>query len=140
VDVRHRRIAAVHAGWRGSLERISEKAVAAMARAGSEPADLTAWMGPAISRESYEVGGELAERFRAAFPMCEGIVFDNRLDLVLLNAYQLRAAGVPPPQIHAANCCTARNLDFCCSYRAEGDCAGRMVMYSMIVTKANDEL
>jgi hypothetical protein len=136
VDVRRRRVAAVHAGWRGSLDRISESAVAAMVRLGSDPADLVAWMGPAISRDSYDVGLELSERFRAAFPGFDRIVVDNHLDLILLNAYQLREAGVPPSQIHAANCCTARHLDLCYSYRAERDRTGRMIAYAMILPPA----
>jgi len=133
VDARGRRVAAIHAGWRGSFDRISERAVAAMARLGSDPADLVAWMGPAIGRDSYEVGPELSERFRAAFPEYDGIVADNHLDLILLNAYQLRVAGVPGPQIHAANCCTARHLDLCYSYRAERDRTGRMIAHAMIL-------
>jgi len=134
VDVRRRWVAAIHAGWRGSLERISENAVAAMKRLGSAEDDLVAWMGPAISVEAYEVGPELAGRFRVAFPQFEGIVSDDHhLDLVLLNACQLRAAGVPAAQIHAANLCTAHHLDLCHSYRAEGDRQGRMVAYAMIL-------
>jgi YfiH family protein len=138
VDVRRRRVSVVHAGWRGSMARIAEKAVAAMAGAGSDPADLVAWMGPAISRDAYQVGGELAGKFQAAFPDYAGIVEDDRLDLVLLNAYQLREAGVPAAQIHAANCCTAGHPDTCYSYRAEGDRAGRMVCYAMCLAPAGD--
>lgn len=138
VDVRRRCVAAVHAGWRGSLEKISERAVRAMARLGSDPADMVVWMGPAISGEAYEVGPELSDRFRAAFPAYEGIVVDTRLDLVLLNACQLHDAGVPAPQIHAAHCCTARRPDVCCSYRAEGERAGRMVTFAMILEKSRD--
>jgi len=133
VDVRQRRVALVHSGWRGSLARIAEKAVAEMGRLGSDPEDLVAWMGPAIGRDAYRVSPELARRFETAFPDYEGVVCGDCLDLVLLNAYQLRSAGVPSPQIHAANCSTAENLDVCWSYRAEGDRAGRMVAYAMIL-------
>jgi hypothetical protein len=132
-DVRQRRVAAIHAGWRGSLERIAEKTVAAMVRQGSDADDLAAWMGPAISGEAYEVGPELAERFRATFPEYKGIVSNNHLDLILLNACQLCAAGVPAAQIHAANLCTAQRLDLCCSYRAERGSGGRMIAYAMIL-------
>jgi len=133
VDVRRRWVAAIHAGWRGLLDHIGEKAVAAMKGLGSDPADLVAWMGPTISRDRYEVAAELSERFRTTFPEYEGIVSDNHLDLLLLNACQLRAAGVPGSQIHAANCCTAGNLDVCHSYRVEGRGCGRMVAYVMIL-------
>jgi hypothetical protein len=133
VDVRRRWVAAIHAGWRGSLDRISEKAVAAMKHLGSNEADLVAWMGPTISGEAYEVGRDLAQQFRAAFPEHEGIVSDNHLDLVLLNACQLRTGGVPASQIHATNCCTAQNLDLCYSYRADREHCGRMVAFAMIL-------
>jgi len=139
IDVRRRWVAAIHAGWRGSLERISEKAVGAMKRLGSEEGDLVAWMGPTISREAYEVGAELVERFRVAFPDYEGILSDSHLDLVLLNACQLRAAGVPASQIHAADYCTVGNLDLCYSYRAERDRTGRMVTYAMILPPQSSE-
>lgn len=133
VDLRKRRIAAVHAGWRSSLARIAGNAVAAMVGQGSDVEDIVAWMGPTISRTAYAVDAELAARFRTAFPDCDGILSGGRLDLVLLNAYQLKAAGIPPAQIHAANLCTAGNLDTCYSYRAEGKAAGRMVLYAMVL-------
>ncbi len=139
VDVRRRRIALVHAGWRGSFERIAEKAVAEMARRGSDPADLVAWMGPAILREAYEVDAELAGRFRREFPAWEGVVEGCHLDLVLLNAYQLHEAGIPAAQIHAANYCTFRNREVCNSYRAERERAGRMVTYAMILGPAAEQ-
>jgi len=140
VDVRRRRVAAVHAGWRGSLDRIAEKAIARMVRLGTAPADIVAWMGPTISRDRYEVGPELAGRFAAAFPDFDGIVADDHLDLVLLNACQLKTAGVPGSQIHAANCCTTGRPDLCFSYRAERDRAGRMVTYAMILPEGNYQI
>jgi len=132
-DVRRKRLAVVHAGWRGSLDRIAERAVAELERQGSEPADLVAWIGPAVCGEAYEISAELADRFRAAFPNLDGLLSDRRLDLILLNAHQLSAAGVPGAQIHAANLCTVRHTDLCYSYRAEGEQAGRMVTYAMIL-------
>ena len=138
VDVRKKRVAAVHAGWRGSLARISEKAVAAMAEQGSDVAELVAWMGPTISRAAYAVGAELSETFCAAFPEYEGIVEDEHLDLVLLNACQLRAAGVPAAQIHAANYCTVAHRDVCYSYRGEHASNGRMVLCAMILSPDTD--
>jgi len=93
-------------------------------------------MGPTISGEAYEIAPDLAKRLCTAFPEYEGVVSDNHLDLVLLNACQLCKAGVPRAQIHAANFCTANNLDLCYSFRAEGDGTGRMVGYAMILPDA----
>lgn len=66
-DVRKRLIAAVHAGWRGTVGRIVEKTLRQME---SEAADLHAIIGPGISEESFEVGDEVYEQFmQADFPM-----------------------------------------------------------------------
>jgi len=67
-DTRRRAIAAVHAGWRGALERIVEKAVGEMRRAfDSDPADLVAAIGPSIRACCYEVGPEVVDAFRGRF-------------------------------------------------------------------------
>ena len=60
--------AAVHAGWRGALQRIVEKAVGEMRRAfDSDPADLVAAIGPSIRACCYEVGPEVVDAFRGRF-------------------------------------------------------------------------
>ena len=69
VDERHRAVAAVHAGWRGSVSRIVQKAIQAMtARWGTHPDDLHAALGPAIGSCCYEVGPEVAIQFAELFP------------------------------------------------------------------------
>lgn len=66
-DVRKHLIAAVHAGWRGTVGRIVEKTLRQME---SEAEDLHAIIGPGISEESFEVGDEVYEQFmQADFPM-----------------------------------------------------------------------
>lgn len=66
-DSRRHIIAAVHAGWRGTVGRIVEKTLLQMqSRAG----DVSAIIGPGISLESFEVGDEVYEQFlQAGFPM-----------------------------------------------------------------------
>jgi YfiH family protein len=70
LDEANRAVAAVHCGWRGTEERILEKAVKAMGEAyGSKPGDLLAALGPGIGAACYEVGPEVREAFlRAGFP------------------------------------------------------------------------
>ena len=64
VDQRHRAVAAVHAGWRGTVARIAARAVEAMRqRFGAEPRDLHAAIGPGIGKCCYEVGAEVAAEF-----------------------------------------------------------------------------
>ena len=60
VDPKKRAVAAVHAGWRGTLRRIAEKAVGRMQlEFGSRPRDLLAALGPSIGACCSEVGAEL---------------------------------------------------------------------------------
>ena len=54
------RVAAVHAGWRGTAQRIVPNAIARFQSAGSDLADLRIAIGPAISGEVYQVGENLA--------------------------------------------------------------------------------
>jgi hypothetical protein len=69
VDPKHRAVAAVHAGWRGALARLVEKAVGEMRRMyGSEPESLVAVLGPSIRACCYEVGEEVEEAFQGRFP------------------------------------------------------------------------
>jgi len=68
VDPKQRAVAAVHAGWRGALERVIEKAVGDMRLAfGSDPQQLLAVLGPSIHACCYEVGEEVVEAFDGRF-------------------------------------------------------------------------
>ena len=68
-DTRHRAVAAVHAGWRGTLARIAVKALGRMRMEfGTRPQDVVAAIGPAIGRCCYEVGSEVARAFAMQFP------------------------------------------------------------------------
>ena len=72
VDPARRAIAAVHAGWRGSLQRIVEKTVGEMRRAfHSQPEELLAAIGPCIRACCYQVGQEVVEAFCGCFVQCE---------------------------------------------------------------------
>lgn len=67
-DTRHRAIAAIHAGWRGTLRRIAEKTLGRMRMEfGTRPADVIAVLGPSIGRCCYEVGPEIAKGFHSQF-------------------------------------------------------------------------
>jgi len=69
LDPKHRAVAAVHAGWRGVLARLVEKAAGEMRRGyGSEPQNLLAVLGPSIRACCYEVGEEVLEAFQRGFP------------------------------------------------------------------------
>jgi purine-nucleoside/S-methyl-5'-thioadenosine phosphorylase / adenosine deaminase len=68
-DTRQRVVAAIHAGWRGTLARIAVKTLGQMRMEfGTQPRDVVAPIGPAIGRCCYEVGPEVAQAFAAQFP------------------------------------------------------------------------
>ncbi len=68
-DTRRRVVAAIHAGWRGTLGRIAEKTLGRMRMEfGTRPRDVVAALGPAIGRCCYEVGPEVAQAFASQFP------------------------------------------------------------------------
>lgn len=67
-DTRLRAIAAIHAGWRGTLRRIAAKTLGRMRMEfGSRPGDVIAALGPGIGRCCYEVGEDVAREFHAQF-------------------------------------------------------------------------
>jgi YfiH family protein len=68
VDTKRRAVAAVHAGWRGTLKRVAEKTLGKMRMTfGTRPRDVLAVFGPAIGRCCYEVGPEVAQAFHSQF-------------------------------------------------------------------------
>ena len=68
-DTRRRVVAAIHAGWRGTLARIVVKTLGRMSMEfGTRPRDVIAALGPAIGQSCYEVGPEVAQTFAAQFP------------------------------------------------------------------------
>lgn len=68
-DTRRRIVAAVHAGWRGTLARIVVKTLGRMnMEFGTDPRHVVAALGPAIGRCCYEVGPEVAQAYSAQFP------------------------------------------------------------------------
>jgi YfiH family protein len=69
VDSRHRAVAAIHSGWRGTAQRIAEKALGRMQMEfGTRPQDVIAALGPGIGGCCYEVGHEVVKEFTAKFP------------------------------------------------------------------------
>lgn len=68
-DTRLRAVAAIHAGWRGTLRRIAAKTLGRMQmELGTRPQDVIAALGPGIGRCCYEVGEDVAREFNAQFP------------------------------------------------------------------------
>jgi hypothetical protein len=131
VDPVAQRLAAAHAGWRGTAASIAARAVSALVSRGSRAADLVAALGPAIGACCYEVGSELRESFGADAPFAfrPGAGDRWQLDLRSANERQLLRAGILPRRIlHVAHCTRCRVEDYH-SYRRDGKEAGRMISY-----------
>ncbi len=127
LDRARRRVAAVHAGWRGSAARIAAHAVAALEEAGSPPESLEAVIGPCIGAARYEVGPEVAERFEHSAVVEREDWLKPHLDLATANRLQLQAAGVPGDSIHGGGMCTYDEADRFHSHRRDQAQAGRML-------------
>ena len=140
-DPVHKAVAAVHDGWRGTVQRLSQKVIAEMRhRYGTNPADLKAVIGPGIGPDSFQVGQEVVDEFAAAgFPMAE-ILSDRgpkaptasdpmagglHIDLWRANEWLLQEAGVSDIQV--AGICTYKNNDRYFSARREGAKCGRII-------------
>jgi polyphenol oxidase len=68
-DTRQHAVAAIHSGWRGTAQRIAEKALGRMQMEfGTRPQDVIAALGPGIGGCCYEVGHEVVKEFTAKFP------------------------------------------------------------------------
>jgi polyphenol oxidase len=68
-DTKRWAVAAIHAGWRGTVRRIAAKALGRMQMEfGTRPEDVIAALGPGIGQSCYEVGPDVAKEFHAQFP------------------------------------------------------------------------
>jgi polyphenol oxidase len=130
VDRGHRAVAAVHAGWRGTVAEIVRHAVEHMRREfGSEPPDLDAAIGPGIGPCCYEVGQDVARHFPQS--RLEG-GRDSRahVDLAAANRQQLLASGLDGARIYTASLCTMCLPQEFHSYRRDKQDAGRMFSFA----------
>jgi YfiH family protein len=154
VDPKKRVVAAIHAGWRGTLARIVAKTIGQMQMEfGSEAKDLLAAIGPTIGGCCYEVGTEVAADFSAKFSNASEFFDELRtgdepnplqwlnmmppghqpppkkvlLDLKKANKLQLLEAGVLEKNIFVTELCTSCDVDRLFSYRKEGAMSGRLL-------------
>jgi hypothetical protein len=154
VDPKRRAVAAIHAGWRGTLARITQKAVGRLQfEFGSKPADLLAAIGPSIGPCCYEVPADFVTKFTGQFADAAGYFDEPRsgeepnplqwlnmkppghqpppknvhLDLRRANRSQLVAAGLFAKNIYVSDLCTACHTDLLFSHRREGPLSGRLI-------------
>jgi hypothetical protein len=130
-------LACVHAGWRGTLARTAQAALAAMRSLGTRPRDVVAGIGPSIAPGAYQVGEEVANAAREAFGERAQTLLRPagpgrwQFDLPAANRHGLRTAGVPDGQIHVAATPTGPDPGLFFSHRAERPC-GRFALVARL--------
>ena len=129
-DAAHHAVAAVHAGWRGTLNHIVLKVVREMGMMfHTAPKDLKAIIGPGISEANFEVGQEVYDQFQTLnFDMDRIAKMHDKwhIDLPLCNRMQLEGAGISADNILEAGICTYDAVDTFFSARRLGKDSGRI--------------
>jgi YfiH family protein len=129
-DLEGKVVGAAHAGWRGLAGGVLGATVAAMRARGA--GGITAWLGPAIGPQAFEVGPDVVEAFRAALPDGaheEGFrPYPGRdgkylADIYLLARRLLARDGIT--RVHGGGRCTFTEDDRFYSYRRDGAGSGR---------------
>lgn len=120
-------LAAVHAGWRGTVARVTQAAVETMTGLGASPARIVAGIGPAITAERYQVGDDVADAARDCFgDDVDGIVRPDgtgrwTFDGWAANRRLLVEAGLRPDNIEISDVGTGPGTPFF-SDRTERPC------------------
>ena len=125
VDPVHRAIGLSHSGWRGTVSRMGEVTIKAMAeKFGTVASELICAIGPSICMDCYEVSADVAEAFEQAFGSgASRMLLDKKngkyqLDLWEANRQVLIGAGVLPEHLACTNICTCCNAKQLFSHRA----------------------
>lgn len=127
---------AVHSGWRGSVKKISGKAVKLMESAyHSDAGDIQAAILPCICRSCYEVGEEVRQAFMDSFGSVAQDFFDPSvpghymLDLKQAVRTALIEAGISEHNICTADICTMENSSLLYSHRASAGRRGNLAAF-----------
>jgi YfiH family protein len=133
-------IAAVHAGWRGTVKKIVQIAVQKMvAKYNSSPENMVAAIGPSIGPEIYEVGNEVVEEVKKSIPNAEILLHKNSSGKFHVNLWEANRQILLKNGLHKNNieilgeCSFTQNNKYF-SARKEGMDTGRMVSGIMIMS------
>jgi YfiH family protein len=119
-DVSGTVVGAAHAGWRGLAGGVLKRTLEAMRSAGA--GEITAWLGPAIGPEKFEVGADVVQAFgpdapASAFRPIEGSPGKFLADIYALARHVLQRDGVS--QISGGEYCTVTQSERFYSYRRD---------------------
>lgn len=138
-DPRQQVVAAVHAGWRGTVSKILAKTIHRMQlQFDSEPDDLISGIGPSIHHHVYEVGQEVIIQVRENFPAFRALlkpsVHEGRafFDLWAANKMLMIESGIKEENIEIMGMCTWSHHSLFYSARRDGAATGRMATGIML--------
>lgn len=110
-------IAAVHAGWRGSVQDIIGKTIGVMqAKFGSKPTNIQGGIGPSLGPCCGEFVNYREELPSTFWPYKSA---NNHFDFWRISVMQMKAAGIPESNIAISGFCTVCNPDLFYSYRRD---------------------
>ena len=139
VDPVHKAIGLSHSGWRGTVGRMGQKTLEAMAKAyGTRPEDVYAAVGPSICQDCYEISEDVAEHFYEEFQGHGDEILINKgngkyqLDLWKTNEIVLLEAGIRPEHLAVTNVCTCCNSEVLFSHRASHGKRGNLAAFLML--------
>lgn len=141
-DPQTRSFAAVHAGWRGTLETAAIAGVRRLTgEYGARPEDLRVAIGASAGPCCYEVGADVIDAFTSRFPNGAELFTPTRpghalVDLLKANRDQLESIGVRPDRIHIAPLCTICRTDLFFSYRREKKLHGKVGRLMAVIGRA----
>lgn len=125
-------VAAVHAGWRGSVAGVAPKCVEIMkSRFGSIAEDIRVAIGPSIGKCCFEFGEEAVTYFGDKYYAKE----PNgkfKVDLWEYNRDLLLSVGIKSENIDISGICTMCESDKFYSYRAHREKTGRLAAVIML--------
>ena len=127
-DAENKAVAAIHAGWRGTVARIVAKTLNEMeAHFGTKGENCYAFIGACISQPAFEVSEEVAINFTEEQKYFDDTKSKYFVDLKKANKTQLLAFGIAESNIEVSEHCTVLNNDLYFSHRKEKGVTGRML-------------
>src|ERR1700741_727347 len=127
-DHKQKAVASIHAGWKGTVEKIVKETLHEMNRQyGTVGTDCYAYIGTCISYQSFEVDSDVADRFDETVKRFDTKKQKYFIDLKAANKAQLNAFGLQDDRIEISTACTVLNNDTYFSYRKENGQTGRML-------------
>lgn len=133
-------LAAVHAGWKGTVQHIGSKTLKKMQKTfGCKPKDVLVGIAPSISAQRFEVGEEVGEAFENAGFNLNDISYRNEssgklhINLQEANILDLMSVGLKRENVENSKLCTYSNPDLFFSARRQTIKSGRMMTGGVLI-------